>query len=110
MSFDNERAYNEIQAVQATTEQHRVNWTHEFIGGAAAFEAIRLYNQKAEKEGRKDDHVFAKEILAGIAGASVDGLIKSKSLVFVERELAKRYAEKQAEELYRQQTGYTGGV
>jgi hypothetical protein len=34
---------------------------------------MRLYEQRAEKEGRKDDHAFAKEILAGIAGASVDG-------------------------------------
>jgi hypothetical protein len=34
---------------------------------------MRLYNQKAEREGKKDDHAFAKEILAGIAGASVDG-------------------------------------
>jgi hypothetical protein len=31
MSYDNERAYNEIQAVQAPTEQHKANWTHEFI-------------------------------------------------------------------------------
>ncbi|CAO3672478.1 unnamed protein product [Umbelopsis vinacea] len=76
----------------------------------ALLEAMRLYNQKAEKEGRKDDHAFAKEeILAGIAGASVDGLVKSKGLDFVDREMAKRHAKKQAEELYRQQTGYTGG-
>lgn len=34
---------------------------------------MRLYNQKAEREGKKDDHAFAKEILAGIVGASVDG-------------------------------------
>jgi hypothetical protein len=34
---------------------------------------MRLYEQKAEKEGKKDDHAFAKEILAGIAGATVDG-------------------------------------
>ncbi|CAO3675948.1 unnamed protein product [Umbelopsis vinacea] len=109
MSYDNERAYNEIQAVQAPTEQHKANWTHEFIGGAAAFEAMRLYNQKAEREGKKDDHAFAKEILAGIVGASVDGLVESKGLDFVDREKAKHHAEKQAEELYRQQTGYTGG-
>lgn len=83
---------------------------------------MRLYNQKAEREGRKDDHAFAKEILAGIAGASVDGkftrtrsirwmtrlylifaigLVESKGLDFVDREKAKRHAEKQAEELYR---------
>ncbi|KAJ2960520.1 hypothetical protein NQZ79_g4126 [Umbelopsis isabellina] len=104
-----QQAYEQIQSVDQPTEQHKATWTHELIGGAAAFEAMRLYNQRAEKEGKKDDHAFAKEILAGIAGASVDGLVESKGLDFVDREKAKHQATKQAEELYREQTGYTGG-
>ncbi|KAH8555825.1 hypothetical protein BGW37DRAFT_419421 [Umbelopsis sp. PMI_123] len=110
MSYrSHQEAYEQVQAVQVPTEEHKANWTHELIGGAAAFEAMRLYEQKAEKEGKKDDHAFAKEILAGIAGATVDGLVESKGLNFIDREKAKHHATQEAEKLYRERTGYTGG-
>ncbi|KAG2172483.1 hypothetical protein INT44_006656 [Umbelopsis vinacea] len=108
MSYNRE-AYEQVHAVDQPTEEHKATWSHELIGGAAAFEAMRLYEQKAEKEGKQDDHAFAKEILAGIAGASVDGLIESKGLNFIDREKAKRHATQEAEKLYKERTGYTGG-
>lgn len=55
--------------------------------------------------GKQVNHGFAKELLAGIAGAEVDKLIETKGLDFVDREKAKRHAKQQAEELYDNQYG-----
>lgn len=51
--------------------EHKSNWTHELVGGAAAAEAMRLYEKREEAEGKAPDHQTAKEILAGLAGAEV---------------------------------------
>jgi hypothetical protein len=40
---------------------------------------------------------------------SIIGLVESKGLDFIDRQKAKHHATKEAEELYRQKTGYTGG-
>lgn len=37
------------------------------------------------------------------------GLVESKGLDFVDREKAKRHATQEAEKLYKERTGYTGG-
>jgi hypothetical protein len=50
-------------------------------------------------------HQFAKELLAGIAGAEVDKLVETKGLDYIDREKAKRHAERQAEHLYNEQYG-----
>ena len=53
--------------------------------------------------GKVVNHQFAKEMLVGIAGAEVDKLFETKGLDFLDKEKAKRHAEKQAEHLYDQQ-------
>lgn len=45
-------------------------------------------------------HQFAKELLAGIAGAEVDKLIETKGLDYVDREKAKRQAQENVERMY----------
>ncbi len=50
-------------------------------------------------------HGFAKELIAGIAGAEVDKLFETKGLDAIDREKAKHHAKKQAEELYDQHYG-----
>lgn len=50
-------------------------------------------------------HAFAKELIAGIAGAEVDKLVETKGLDAIDREKAKRHAKQQAEQLYDQQHG-----
>ncbi|CAF1492830.1 unnamed protein product, partial [Didymodactylos carnosus] len=65
--------------------QHHSTWTHELIGGAAAFEAMRLW----EEQHPNDSHQLSKELLAGLAGAEVDKLFESKGLDFLDREEAK---------------------
>ncbi|KAI1125881.1 hypothetical protein F5Y10DRAFT_246093 [Nemania abortiva] len=84
-------------------EPHQSHLSHELIGGGAAFEAMKLFEDRQRKEGKTVNHAFAKELLAGIAGAEVDKLFETKGLDAIDREKAKRHAEKQAEHLYDQQ-------
>ncbi|KAI9008973.1 hypothetical protein CLU79DRAFT_775455 [Phycomyces nitens] len=106
MSY-HEEAYNKITAVEVPTEEHKAEWTHQLLAGAAAFGAMRAYNNnKAEKEGEEDDHHLAKELLAGFAAVAVDNLVESKGMDWLDREKAKRQAKEEAEKLYSEQTGY----
>ena len=59
-------------------EPHEGKWSHELVGGAAAFEAMRKYEQYEEKEGKPANHALAKEILAGLVGAETDKLFETK--------------------------------
>lgn len=52
-------------------KQHQSSWTHELVGGAAGFEAMRLYEQHEAANGKAPSHQIAKEVLAGIAAAEV---------------------------------------
>ena len=55
--------------------------------------------------GEEVDHGFAKELLAGFAGAGVDRLAETKGADFVDKEKAKYEAKKKSEQLYDQQYG-----
>jgi hypothetical protein len=50
--------------------------------------------------GKPVSHQFAKELLAGFAGAEVDKLAETKGEDWFDREKTKREAEKQAENMY----------
>lgn len=104
-------------------EEHNAEMSHELIGGAAAFAAFKAFEDRQRKEGTsqhwssqrsKDsshapgkpvEHAFAKELLAGIAGAEVDKLAETKGEDFVDRERAKRHAKENAERMYDQHYG-----
>ncbi|KAI0546623.1 hypothetical protein F4680DRAFT_451767 [Xylaria scruposa] len=86
-------------------QPHESHLSHELIGGGAAFEAMKLFEDRQRREGKTVNHGFAKEVLAGIAGAEVDKLFETKGLDAFDREKAKHHAKKQAEELYDQQYG-----
>ena len=101
-----EQAYEEITAVEQPTEEHQAAWSHEFLGAAAAFAAMRAYDKKRENEGLPQDHALAKELLAGLAGGAVDNLVETKGLDWVDRQKAKHHAKEEAEKLYAKQTGY----
>lgn len=51
------------------------------------------------------NHRFAKEMLAGLAGAEVDKLAETRGMDEVTKERAKHQAKKQAESLYDDQYG-----
>lgn len=55
--------------------------------------------------GTSVSHGFAKELLAGFAGAEVDKLAETKGMDFLDREKAKHHAKKQAEHLYDEHYG-----
>jgi hypothetical protein len=55
--------------------------------------------------GKPVSHQFAKEVLAGFAGAEVDKLAETKGEDFFDRERSKHEAKKQAEHLYDQHYG-----
>jgi len=65
------------------------------LPGAAAFEAMRQYEKHEEREGKPQSHAFAKELIAGFAGAEADKLFETKGLSFLDREEAKRHARQQ---------------
>nr|AGH33738.1 CipC [Aspergillus carbonarius] len=101
--FDSEQgdAYGQLSNFEAgseVTEEHKAKFTHEFIGGAAAYEAMKAYEEHQAKNGKPESHAQAKEILAGLAGAFIDREVETKGLDFVDRERAKRHARQQLEE------------
>ncbi len=53
--------------------------------------------------GKPVSHAFAKELLAGFAGAEVDRLAETKGEDWFDREKAKRHAEEHAKAMYDEQ-------
>ncbi|POR34891.1 Putative CipC1 protein, concanamycin induced protein C [Tolypocladium paradoxum] len=107
---DQARAHDEV-----TNRPHEAKWTHELLGGAAAYEAAKAYEDHVARNGegmgwalctiangactgQPDGHAKAKEILAGVIGAFVDREVETKGLDFIDSEKAKRHAQAQAEE------------
>lgn len=54
----------------------------------------------SQPPGKPVSHAFAKELLAGIAGAEVDKLVETKGMDFIDREKAKRHAQENVEHMY----------
>ncbi|KAK5993710.1 Transcription factor lepE-like protein [Cladobotryum mycophilum] len=80
-------------------QPHQASLVHELLGGAAAYEAAKAYEDHVAKNGHPPSHAKAKEILAGFAGAFIDREVETKGLDWVDREKAKRHAE---EHVYRE--------
>merc|ERR1739838_420314 len=73
---------------------------HEVIAGGAAFAGFKAFEDHQRSEGKPVSHQFAKELLAGFAGAEVDKLAETKGEDFVDREELKRKARHNAENMY----------
>ncbi|KAG2172043.1 hypothetical protein NQZ79_g6326 [Umbelopsis isabellina] len=82
------------------SSEHKSSWSHELIGGAAGFAAMRAYEQHEAANGKPQSHQMAKELLAGFAAAEADKLFETKGLNFIDREKAKHEAKKNAERMY----------
>ncbi|KAI9305801.1 CipC protein [Cunninghamella echinulata] len=89
MSYSVEE-YNRILDIEQPTEEHKASITHELLAGAAAFEAMRQINKHKEENGEEVTHSTAKELLAAFTGATVDRLVETKGLDFIDREKAKQ--------------------
>ncbi|KAI1829208.1 hypothetical protein DTO027I6_9895 [Penicillium roqueforti] len=94
--FSDNHEYAGANAEVYGTKGHKSHWPHELIGGAAAFEAAKLYEDKRVHDGQPENHLLAKELIAGIAGAEVDKLFETKGLDFIDLEKAKHFARKEA--------------
>ena len=103
--FGAQSAYGEVYG----QETHHSNWTHELVAGAAGFEAMKLYERHREREGITEHHSLGKELIAGFAAAEVDRHFEDRGLRHLDRDLARRQARDQAEYLYDQQYGRSGG-
>ncbi|GLA66725.1 hypothetical protein AtubIFM54640_009309 [Aspergillus tubingensis] len=99
-------AYNDTPV-----EEHKAKFSHELIGGAAAYEAMKAYEEHQEKNGKPANHAQAKEILAGLAGAFIDREFETKGLDQIDnweekRRLAKEQAAAHIEETEESQFGF----
>ncbi|KAK0549544.1 hypothetical protein OC845_003082 [Tilletia horrida] len=84
-------------------QNHEGKFSHELVGGAAAFAAMKAYEDHQRKEGKPVNHAFAKELIAGFAGAEIDKLFETKGLDFLDKEKAKHHAREEAKRAYEQQ-------
>ncbi|CAD6574019.1 MAG: hypothetical protein TREMPRED_000989 [Tremellales sp. Tagirdzhanova-0007] len=75
---------------------HQGHFSHELVGGAAGFEAMRKYEQHCAQNGQPPNHAMAKELIAGMAAAECDKLFETKGLNKIDQFEAKRHAEQQA--------------
>ncbi|KAK1761015.1 hypothetical protein QBC47DRAFT_368832 [Echria macrotheca] len=98
-------ARDEVYDTPEYSDEHKSKFSHELVGGAAAFEAMHLWEKQQRKEGNEVNHGFAKEALAALAGAETDKLFETKGLDFIDREKAKHHAKEQVQDLYDQQYG-----
>ena len=94
-------AYDDIYG--GRRPHHQV--THELLAAAVGFEAMRMYEHHREREGIPEHHEFAKELLAGFVGAEIDKHFEQDRYGHLNRREARRLAEQQAEDLWRQQYG-----
>lgn len=79
-------------------QKHKAEVSHELLGGAAAYAAAHEYEKYLAKNGKPDNHAQAKEIIAGLAGAFIERELETKGADFVDKQKAKHYAKKKAEE------------
>jgi len=81
-----------------TPREHKAKLSHELIGGAAAYEAAKAYEDHVAANGHPDSHAKAKEIFAGLAGAFIDREVETKGLDFIDKRRAKKAAEQHFDE------------
>lgn len=81
-------------------DQNKSSWGHELVAGGAAFAGFKAFEDHQRKEGKPVSHQFAKELLAGFAGAEVDKLAETKGEDFFDKEKAKHQAKQRAEQMY----------
>ncbi|KAI9716177.1 MAG: hypothetical protein M1828_000460 [Chrysothrix sp. TS-e1954] len=93
------------QVYQQPQEQHESSFGHELIAGGAAFAGFKAFEDHQRNEGKPVSHQFAKELLAGFAGAEVDKLAETKGMDEYDRERAKHQARENSQHMYDQHYG-----
>lgn len=94
-----------LSSILRTDNALRVSRTRIYINTAQTQGCDSDANPSHPTTGKPVSHAFAKELLAGFAGAEVDKLAETKGEDFFDRERAKHEARKRAENLYDQHYG-----
>lgn len=81
-------------------DRQRADGKWQVLKQACIRNAFENVTDLARHLGKPVSHAFAKELLAGIAGAEVDKLAETKGEDFFDRERAKHEAKKRSEQLY----------
>ncbi|KAL1297416.1 hypothetical protein AAFC00_004949 [Neodothiora populina] len=79
--------------------------SHEVLAGGASFAAMKAFEDRQRSEGKPIEHQFAKELIAGFAGAEIDKLAETKGEDEWDKQKAKHDAKKNAEAMYDEQYG-----
>ncbi|KAL2402362.1 hypothetical protein ABEF95_007639 [Exophiala dermatitidis] len=97
---------------------NQAKFSHELVAGGAAFEGMKLFEDRQRKEGKCEpvletsctrlttipgkpvSHAFAKELLAGFVGGEVDKLAETKGMNEYDAYEAKKKARESAERMY----------
>lgn len=79
--------------------------THELVGSAAAFGAMKAWESKQRKDGKPVDHANAKALLAAAVGFEVDRLAETKGEDAFDKFKAHEHAKHQAMKMYDEQYG-----
>ncbi|KAE9371887.1 hypothetical protein N431DRAFT_410969 [Stipitochalara longipes BDJ] len=98
--FDDDSS--QAQAAQQVQERG-ASISHELLASAAAFAAAKAYENHVAENGKPSSHEFAKELLAGFAGAAVDREAETRGVDLDDREKAKRAAVDQCSDKLAQQ-------
>ncbi|KAJ3568512.1 hypothetical protein NP233_g5657 [Leucocoprinus birnbaumii] len=79
-----------------TGDEHKGHFSHDAIAAAAAYEAMKKYNEHCEKNGKPASHDKAKEIIAAAASGFLTHLVETKGLNYIDRKKAEKQAQEEA--------------
>ncbi|KAF2646676.1 hypothetical protein P280DRAFT_475523 [Massarina eburnea CBS 473.64] len=98
---ESEKAYDQVyENDNFEQNKNESSFGHELVAGGAAFAGFKAFEDHQRKEGKPVSHAFAKEVLAGFAGAEVDKLAETKGEDWFDKEKAKHQAKQNAEHMY----------
>eukprot|EP00878_Enallax_costatus_P017880 GHUV01018791.1.p3 GENE.GHUV01018791.1~~GHUV01018791.1.p3 ORF type:complete len:115 (+),score=34.37 GHUV01018791.1:169-513(+) len=95
---EEENAYNSFYEGDGG-QSWEPNKMHEGVAGAAAFYAMKKYEERREAEGFHD-HTFAREMLAAVTAAEVEKLAERTGMSYEQKERAKQAAQERAHGMY----------
>jgi hypothetical protein len=118
LSDECERSYNRVyddNNFRADTHPHLLG--HQAVAGVAALAGFKAFEDHQRKEGlsaqlewphniyylltgKPVSHQFAKEMLAGFAGAEVDKMAQRRGDGWFHREMARHQAQENAKQMY----------
>jgi len=103
--FDDFKSHHdEVSSANAEDlQKHHDSKALDLASGAAAFAALKAYEDHKAKNGTPPSHQKAKEIFTALAAAEVAKLLQTKGADWFDKEKTEHEAKKKAEHLYDEQ-------